>query len=461
MRKIFLVFILALSVFGVVGFAFTDDDINRDKVPYNPAIESLWNQWRTDPEIIPPEVKNKKNKILMEWFAWYFVLSEKSEELVEKELKGSIASIVIEETFYKILRHGDFSMPTEEMAENLKNKAIDAIYADVTGYNETKEISEILARNAVKTMVAVDDYSEAFTPEEYRDFLSLFNNSCGIGVLIKKHQEGAEIVDVQMGGAEKAGLKKGDIITGVNGIGLKDLSIYKILPLLKDAINTKVILGVIRDGIELRPVEVIRSPVKSVEAKKYGAVGYIKVTLFTDNVAKDFEDALVELLGSGTIHSFVIDLRGNPGGSIEEANKILNNLTEQGVLFCLRSGKQIEKVFVSNNKPLFRGKIAVLADNNSASASELVAGALQCRGAKIVGEKTYGKGSIQQLFVFPENNVISAIKFTAGRYEIFNPKDKKYFPVDKIGIEPDIKIDPTLPIEEILDIPEIKEYLSK
>jgi len=456
-KYIFLLFILALSVFGV-GFAFADDSIDRNKVPYNPVLDCLWKGSRTDPAIIPPEVKVKKDEILNEWYARYSVLSGKTIKSVKNELTNSVASVIIEETFYKVLRHGDFSVSVEEKAENLKRKAISAMNIGVVGH---KEISETLAVNVIKAMSATDTHGEAFTPHEYKDFLTLFSDNCGIGVLVKKRQEGVEIVCIQSGGAEKAGLKKGDIITQINGIVLSDLSIYKILPLLKGSINTKVTLLIKRAGTEFF-VEVLRSPVKSVSSERYGRVGCIKLTLFTDNVAEEFEDVLLDLLGSGKINSLIIDVRGNPGGSVEETVKILDCLTDKGTLFCLKSGVFIEKVFIaSGTKSLFCGKIMVLVDGNSASASEMVAGALQSRGAKIIGEKTYGKGSIQRLFTFPENSVISAIKFTVGRYEIFDLKDKKYLTVDKIGIEPDIKINPNLPVEKILEIPEIREYLGQ
>ncbi|MEK7627235.1 MAG: S41 family peptidase [Patescibacteria group bacterium] len=456
MKKIFLLFILALNMFGVIGLSFANDGIDRDKVPYNPASDYLWKQSRTDPELIPAEIKKIKDEILNEW-CLRSLISGMALESAKKELANSAASIVLEETFYKILRHGDFSMPLEEMAENLKDKAIAAMAVN----GDAKVAPETLAMNAIKEMVATtDNHGKAFTPQDYKDFLSLFSDSCGIGVLLKKHENGAEIVGVQVGGAKKAGLKKSDVITEVDSIVLNGLSVYKIIPLLKGAINTKVLLKVERDGVDFS-VEVIRSPIKGVEFRSYYAVGYIKVTLFTDNVAKDFENALVELLGKGTVNYFVIDLRGNPGGSVEETVKILNCLTDKGTLFCLKSGEYVDKVFVSNGKLLFRGKIVVLVDNNSASASEIIAGVLKSRGAKIIGEKTFGKGTIQRLFTFPENDIILAIKFTAGRYEIFNPQEKKYLPVDKIGIEPDIKVDPTLPIEEILNIPEVKEYLGQ
>lgn len=455
MKKIFLVFILAL--FGAIGFSFADDGINRDKVPYNPASHNLWQQSRTDPGLIPPEIKKIKDEILDGW-CLQSLLSGMAIESARQELTNSVASIVLEGTFYKILRHGDFSVPLEKMAENLKDKAIVAMNTAVSG--GVKVAPEALAINAIKAMVATDNHGAAFTPEEYNDFLGLVNDDCGIGVLLKKHVNGVEIVGVQIGGAEKAGLKKGDVITEVNGIVLRSLSIYKILPLIKGAINTKVLIGVIRDGIELRPVEVVRSPVESVSSGKYGRIGYIKVALFTDEVGRDFENVLTELLGKG-INSFVVDLRGNPGGSVEEAIKILSCFVKKGTLFCLRSGEYIEKVFVSSGKQLFYGDIVVLVDSNSASSSEIVAGVLKSRGAKIFGKKTFGKGTIQRLFTFPENSIISAIKFTVGRYEIFSPLEKRYFLVDKIGIEPDIKVDPTLPIEKILDISEVKEYLSK
>ena len=197
------------------------------------------------------------------------------------------------------------------------------------------------------------------------------------------------------------------------------------------------------------------------EAKAIGDTGYFKIVDFNNhNISKAIKEIL-HGFSSKNIKNLIIDLRDNPGGFVDQVLDIADCFVEinEKLIREVTSDHEFETESCSN--PLFRGKIIVLVNNNSASASEILSGVLQKHDlAKIFGETTFGKGTVQRPFELPDNDAIAAIYFTIAEYQIWDPKTKQYIKVDGIGIQPDVKCDTNLSFEEILKLPETQKYFQ-
>jgi carboxyl-terminal processing protease len=243
--------------------------------------------------------------------------------------------------------------------------------------------------------------------------------------------------------AAKAGLMANDIITKLNDEQVQGLTLNQAVEKMRGPVNTKIKLTVTRKGRD-KPIvvtmvrDVIR--VKSVRWHTEGdAVGYIRIIEFneqtTDGVRKAIDD-LTNQLGAGEIKGFVIDLRNNPGGLVDQAIAVSNAFLDKGEIVSLR-GRNAEETERFNARPgdLTKGKpLIVLINGGTASASEIVAGALQDhKRATLVGTRSFGKGSVQTIIPLGPGN--GALRLTTARY--FTPSGRS---IQAKGIEPDITV---------------------
>lgn len=247
--------------------------------------------------------------------------------------------------------------------------------------------------------------------------------------------------------AEKIGLQYGDIIKKVDGIEYDGDDFDIISTKIKGKEGTKVNIEIERNG-EMISFEVERKKIDLYPMEHEvleNNIGYIKITSFDEDSAKEFKN-LYNQLNKSSIKGFVLDLRNNGGGIVEEALEIADYMLEkEDVILITKDKSGNEKIEKSSKKPIINVPIVVLVNENTASASEIIAGALKENGkATIVGEKTYGKGVIQELISLRDG---SGIKITIEEY--YTPNKNK---INKIGIEPDEKI--SLP-DEVISIYEI------
>ena len=252
--------------------------------------------------------------------------------------------------------------------------------------------------------------------------------------------------------AEKAGIEPGDIIVSVNGKTYKASEMSTMANDIKGEEGTEVEITILR-GTETKEFKVKREKIKvnPVEGKVLSNnVGYIKFTSFDETTAEDFK-ARYEELKKSNIKSLIIDLRNNGGGLVDQALKIADYMTEKDSVLLYevdKNGK--EEVKKSENAPIITEPIVILTNENTASASEILAGALKDLGrAKIVGTKTYGKGVIQQILSIKDG---SGIKLTVEEYQ--TPNRNK---INKIGIEPDETVELPDDVENVLNVPENKD----
>ena len=293
---------------------------------------------------------------------------------------------------------------------------------------------------AIESMIKAlkDDYAEVYSPEEYKAMTEdIAGEFSGIGVTITAHKKGILILSViENSPAYKAGIMENDYIIGVNGQSVTDMSVNEVRNLIVGQIGTEVKVKVLRGKEELE-LTCVRDNVEvsQLETEMINSdTAYIKLLQFSTNSSAEMGEYVKELR-SKSVKNVVLDLRNNPGGDIQAAIDIANIFISAGKIAELRY-KNSEKntVIYSNNFRSPGFKLVVLVNENSASASEFLAMAIQSRGAgKILGTKTYGKGSMQAV-----NRSVTGggFKYTVG--EFYSYKGQR---VHTVGVTPDMIVE--------------------
>ena len=298
-----------------------------------------------------------------------------------------------------------------------------------------------------------DPYTEYISKEEMEEYMQdTLGNYVGIGIYMTTNTKNGHIVvlaTMKGSPAENAGLKSGDEIIGVDGEDCTTKNSTEVSNKIKGEEGTTVKLEILRDNQTLT-FEVKRENIKvnPVEGKVVNDnIGYIKFTSFDETTAEDFKTTY-EQLASQNIQSLIIDLRNNGGGLVDQAVDIADYFLEKGQVVIYEVDKNgNEEAEMSENDPIINMPVVILTNENTASASEILAGSLKDYGkATIVGTTTYGKGVIQQILSFKDG---SGLKITTEEYQ--TPNHNK---INKIGIEPDEVVELPDTVENELDVPE-------
>ncbi len=329
---------------------------------------------------------------------------------------------------------GEVEIDNVKKFEKVKSLLESRFYKDVD--------PDILLEGAVAGMAfSLDDpYTVYFTKKH----MQLFNEKStgsyvGIGVIVTMDENGLlTIVEpFKDSPAEKAGMKKGDKIIEVDGkdvTGIKDDTI--IISMIKGKENTDVKITVFRPS-ERAPLEfeITRKKIKIINILSEvlpGSIGYIKIRMFDEQSGRYFEEYLENLIEKG-IRGLVIDVRDNPGGSYSQVVDIIDRLVPEGTIVYTEDREGRRQTEKSDPRQL-EVPIALLVNGNSASASEILAGAIKDHGkGTVIGTKTFGKGLVQVVFNLEDG---SGLKVTVARY--FTPSGKC---IHGLGIEPDIKVE--------------------
>ena len=334
-----------------------------------------------------------------------------------------------------------FTAPGDVVKEEEKSEALqriervmDTIKDDY--YKDVKE--EDLIEGAIKGMFEVlDQHSNYFTPEDYKEFMSdIKGEIVGIGVQIERRDERITVVaPIEGTPAYKAGIKTGDKIINVDGVDVSDYTPDKAANIIRGKEGTTVKIGIKRDGVqETIFYEFVREiiEIKSVKYEiKEGNIGFIRITQFSENTLDNFKIAVDEFKEKG-IKGVVVDLRGNPGGLLDQVVEVCKLLVPKGPIVKIQMKGEIVETYDSelDTAPF---KLVIITNGGSASASEIMAGAVKdTKTGIIVGEKTYGKGTVQHTMKLKGGG---GAKITVANY--LTPSG---FSLDGIGITPDIEV---------------------
>lgn len=324
----------------------------------------------------------------------------------------------------------------DAIAETLKNfrGVIDELY--IGEIDEQKILDETI-KGYVKGLD--DEYSEYMTTEEWDEFqASALGNYVGIGIYMSMDKNGNVVVlsPIKDSPAEKAGILSGDIIAFVNEESVIGMSSDEVSNRIKGDAGTKVKVTVYRDG-NYEEFEVERAEIKiyHVEEKMLeNNIGYISLLTFDEGCSEEFEKAYLSLKEKGA-QKIIVDLRDNTGGLVEEALDIIDMFLPKDKTMLVTLDSSGKKEYSKSKKDIVIDKeVVILTNEYSASASEIMVGALKDNGvAKSVGKTTFGKGVIQSVFLLKDG---SALKLTVNEY--FTPNETK---INKVGISPDYEVD--------------------
>lgn len=299
---------------------------------------------------------------------------------------------------------------------------------------------EKLRQGELKGMVASlgDPYSEYLTLEDFDALAEQTNGKFfGIGVSVSSNEEGQILViaPIKDTPAEKVGIKTGDLIIKVNGEPVSGNDLQAAVAKIKGDKGTSVKITIYRPSTkETKDIDVKRDEIKleTVISNTIKDLGYIGITQFNDNTYDEFTKALNNLKEKN-VRGLIIDLRGNPGGTVDSVEKIANELLPEGTIVSAKN-RDGQVVFdYKSDKEYVNLPMAVLINGGSASASEILAGAIRdFKMGTLIGEKSFGKGIVQSVFPFPDG---SGLKITTSEY--FTPSGEN---IHKKGIKPDIEV---------------------
>jgi carboxyl-terminal processing protease len=315
-----------------------------------------------------------------------------------------------------------------------------------------KPDDSMLIDSAINGMLtALDPHSAYLNPKSFRDMqVQTKGEFGGLGIEVTMEQ-GTGVVKVvspiDETPAAKAGLMANDLITHLDGEQIVGLSLEQAVEKMRGPVNTAITLTILRRGKdEPFDVKIVRDVIRinAVKARLEGDIIYVKISTFNEqthsNLVKQVE-ALKKSLGRPA-RAYVIDLRNNPGGLLDQAINVSDDFLEKGAI-VLTKGRLLEETQRANARPgdIADGKpIVVLVNGGSASASEIVAGALQDhKRATVIGTRSFGKGSVQTIIPLGSNG---AIRLTTARY--YTPSGRS---IQAKGIEPDIVVEQELPAE--------------
>jgi carboxyl-terminal processing protease len=327
-------------------------------------------------------------------------------------------------------------MSPDELAATLKLfRAVQVVKGQYVGTAE----GPLLMTGSLKGMVNSlgDPYSVYLDPKMYSELMLETKGSFGgVGIVLGvKEKQLTVVAPIEGTPAEAAGILSGDLIVKIDGQDTKDMALDEAVGKIRGKEGSKVTLTIQRAGQESHDYSITRATImlKSVSGKMLeNGIGYIRLSMFSETTGNDFTQKMNDLKEQG-MTSLILDLRNNPGGLIGESVKVARLLVPQGPIVSVigKDGERETSQSYLEKTPL---PLVVLINGGSASASEIVAGAIQDTGAgKLIGVKTFGKGSVQRIIPLDKD---SAVKITIAEYH--TPKDRS---IHGKGIEPDIVVE--------------------
>jgi carboxyl-terminal processing protease len=283
----------------------------------------------------------------------------------------------------------------------------------------------------------------------------------GVGILVGRGDGVGVIIEVTPGSpADQAGIKAGDMVLAVDGIETSQMSFIEFVGRVRGKVNSKVKLTLQRAGTNKREtVELkrVRITLDTVSWKMLDdGIGSIKLSQFDMHSVENVKKALDEFKKSGNLKALLLDVRGNTGGLLEQAVELVDMFVAEGLIVKLESRKKGEITSFEADKDVLVPPdlpIAVLIDERSASASEVLAGALKAlHRATLIGARTFGKGAVNRLYELPDG---SGVLLTVAHYTVGDG-----IKIEGAGVAPDIEVGATPPLPEGSDVKARQEWLA-
>ena len=376
---------------------------------------------------------------------WYFIKTEQEHSMGNKGFArgvltgficASLAASAGAGTVYYLRSRSDSVLSDSQCINKLETLEgmIDHYYLDE---KDEEKLKEGLYTGLLYGLG--DTYSRYYTAEEYEEENTSTEGSyVGIGVAMQKNKNGgAEIVECYEGGpAKETGMKVGDVIVNVDGQDVTDSEISDIVDMIRGSEKENVILTVVRRELE-EPL-ILDVPIQNVELPSVfhemlnEKTGYIQITEFKGVTYDQYMAAVSDLEEKG-MTQLVIDLRDNPGGLLNSVCDILCEILPQGLIVYTEDKNGVRDEYTCDGDSPLDIPLAVLVNENSASASEIFAGAVQdYEVGTIVGETTFGKGIVQSIIQLADG---SAVKLTVSKY--YTPNGNN---IHQVGIHPDVEV---------------------
>jgi carboxyl-terminal processing protease len=329
---------------------------------------------------------------------------------------------------------------------NLFGDVFERIRSD---YVEEPDDGKLIEAAVNGMLSSLDPHSSYLNAKDYQDMqVQTRGEFFGLGIEVTMENEVIKVISpIDDTPAFKAGILAGDLITQLDGEDVRGLTLREAVEKMRGPANSSIVLTVVREGAE-KPLKitVVRDVIRvqSVKSRQEGEdIGYLRIASFSEQTTEGLEKAIDKIeadIPADRLKGFVLDLRGNPGGLLDQAVLVSDAFIDKGEIVSTR-GRHAEEVqrFSARAGDLANGKpIIVLLNGGSASASEIVAGALQDhRRATLIGTRSFGKGSVQTIIPIGSNG---ALRLTTARY--YTPSGRS---IQAKGIEPDIEIMPELP----------------
>ena len=308
-------------------------------------------------------------------------------------------------------------------------------------YVEDIDQSEAMDAAINGVLQSLDPYSAYMSPESLQNMQTETSGEFGgLGIEVGMEAGVVKVISpIDNSPASKVGLKAGDYIVKINDTQVQGKSLTEAVDLMRGPVGTDIEITVRRRGVKKALIFTITRDIIEVASVKSKIIdkktGYLRLTSFNENSSDQIEDKIKEFNKNKKIKNYILDLRNNPGGLLSQAIRISDFFLDNGEIVSTKSKKKFEnrKWFAKKGDILNGNTMIVLINYGSASASEIVAGALQDhKRAILVGERTYGKGSVQS--IIPLKNE-GAIRLTISKYYL--PSGKS---ISSVGVTPDIEV---------------------
>lgn len=322
-----------------------------------------------------------------------------------------------------------------------------ALFADVFAEVRKQYVADLDEREAVQAAIqgmltSLDPHSGYLSPEDFREMkVQTSGEYGGLGIEVLSEDGLVRVVSPYDGTpAARAGIQPGDYLTAINGESIIGFSLDDAVERMRGPIGTTITLTVAREGAEPRDVSITREKItaRSVNWRMQEEISVIRITAFNETTSPGLEKAIQEVRArGGRLPGVVLDLRNNPGGLLDEAVDVADAFLDGGEVVSTRGRRPDEnkRWNATRGDSLADVPLVVLINQGSASAAEVVAGALQDRGrALIMGETSFGKGSVQTVIPL-KGGRDGALRLTTARY--YTPSGRS---IQGIGIEPDVEV---------------------